>query len=96
MPKIIVDVVAVEGNPAIGENEYYCDIANIKDTDESLIFRVEWTQSTKLIRDQNLYETSFVRYDDQFRESTKLTETHLRNKGVTKLGFTVSFVKAFN
>jgi len=71
-----------------GQHEYYCDI---QPSNITILYRVEWTLTTLLVRDLFLYESGYTTFVDQqqFREATALTEAHLTAKGIDQMGFTV-------
>jgi len=84
-----IDVtVAMNADGRAGQHKYFCDI---QPTNSTLLYRVEWSLTTQLVRDLFLYKSSFINVVDtpHFREATALTEAHLTAKGISQLGFTV-------
>jgi len=86
---INVDVVMVADD--VGQNEFYCDIDDIETLNSAWLYRVAWVRTSKLSVDRDLYQSFFVHYEDetQFRNTTALTEVHLEEGGIYRMGFTV-------
>jgi len=83
-----------------GQNKYFCKFTA---PNLDLQYQVQWTYTSKLVRDRLLHATSFITYqsDDQFENAFVLTEGHLSAGGATRLGFTVCilflyFIYLFN
>jgi len=87
LPTIAVTVEMNADNRS-GQHKYFCDI---QPTNLTILYRVEWSLTTKLARDLFLHKSSFINFVNttHFREATALTEAHLTAKGISQLGFTV-------
>ena len=75
-----------------GQNEYFCDLSSSTQINTSLLYEVEWAQTSNGTRYRFLHRSSNVSYTskENFRSLTKLTESHLLSKGINEIGFTVS------
>lgn len=83
----VIDVgIVMNDNLLTGEHKYFCDFTPAV---SGLLYDVKWTLTTKIASGLPVHHSSYQLFDQHFREATALTEAHLKNKEVYKLGFTV-------
>ena len=88
----ITPVIAVKVDRLQGKNElvFYCDFK--PDTSKNYIYTIGWFLSSGLTLTTHLHTSDPTPYNNkiEFRSRTALTETLLKERGITKVGFRVS------